>query len=108
MGQRKRVAELEDELRLAVGLTAPRETAGVLQRQLAEQMGVSQPRIVAIEKSRNVTIEVLDAYVSALGVRLEVSVVRAGHRTRLFGDSVSGTATAPRADSLRNLVRLTR
>ena len=82
----KRVAEIEDELRLAAGLTALRERAGVTQRELADHMGVSQPRIVAIEKSRNVTIGVLDAYVRALGGRLEVSVVRAGRRTRLLGE----------------------
>ena len=58
---------------------------------------VSQPRIVAIEKSRNVTIGVLDAYVSALGGRLEVSVVRAGRRTRLLGES-----TTPRDDSAKS------
>ncbi len=52
-GAEKRVAEIEDELRLAAGLTALRERAGVTQRELAEQMGVSQPRIVAIEKPRN-------------------------------------------------------
>ena len=83
-GAAKRVGEIEDELRLATGLTGLRERAGVSQRELAE-MGVSQPRIVAIEKSRNVTIDVLDAYVSALGGRLEVSVVCAGRRTRLLG-----------------------
>ena len=88
-GAAKRIAEIEDELRLAAGLTALRERAGVSQRELAEQMGVSQPRIVAIEKSRNVTIDVLDAYVSALGGRLEVSVVRAGRRTKLLGESAS-------------------
>ena len=88
-GSAKRVAEIEDELRLAAGLTALRERAGVTQRELADHMGVSQPRIVAIEKSRNVTIDVLDAYVSALGGRLEVSVVREGRRTRLLGEPTS-------------------
>ena len=88
-GAAKRVAEIEDELRLAAGLTALRERAGVTQRELADHMGVSQPRIVAIEKSRNVTIDVLDAYVTALGGRLEVSVVRAGRRTRLLGESTT-------------------
>ena len=96
-GAAKRVAEIEDELRLAAGLTALRERAGVTQRELADHMGVSQPRIVAIEKSRNVTIDVLDAYVSALGGRLEVSVVRAGRRTRLLGES-----TATRDDSAKS------
>ena len=96
-GAAKRVAEIEDELRLAAGLTALRERAGVTQRELADHMGVSQPRIVAIEKSRNVTIGVLDAYVSALGGRLEVSVVRADRRTRLLGVS-----TTPRDDSAKS------
>ncbi len=68
-GAPKRVEVIEDELRLAAGLAALRERAGVTQRELADHMGVSQPRIVAIEKSRNVTIDVLDAYVSALGGR---------------------------------------
>ncbi len=39
-------------------------------------LGVSQPRVVAIEHSRNVTIEVLDQYVNAVGGTLEVNVVR--------------------------------
>lgn len=84
-GAAKRVAEIEDELRLATGLTALRERAGVTQREVAHTMGVSQPRVAQIEKSKNVTIEVLDAYVSALGGHLEVSVVRAGRRTRILG-----------------------
>jgi transcriptional regulator with XRE-family HTH domain len=98
----KRVAEIEDELRLAAGLTALRERAGVSQRELAEQMGVSQPRIVAIEKSKNVTIDVLDAFVSALGGRLEV---RCCEQVVALDYSVS----QPRlVRTLRNSVRLTR
>jgi transcriptional regulator with XRE-family HTH domain len=82
-GAARRVAEIEDELRLAAGLTALREQAGLTQRQLAERLGVSQPRIVAIEQSRNVTIEVLDQYVRAVGATLEVNVVRGRHKTPL-------------------------
>lgn len=88
-GATKRVAEIEDELRLAAGLTALRERAGLSQRELAESMGVSQPRIAAIERSHNVTIEVLEAYVSALGGQLEVSVKSGGRRTRLIGAASS-------------------
>ena len=101
-GAARRVGEIEDELRLAAGLTGLRERAGVSQRELAEQMGVSQPRIVAIEKSRNVMIDVLDAYVSALGGRLDVSVVRAGRRTRLLGESASAGARASGGESARS------
>ena len=38
-GAAKRVAEIEDELRLAAGLTALRERAGVTQRELADHTG---------------------------------------------------------------------
>jgi transcriptional regulator with XRE-family HTH domain len=84
-GAEDRVREIEDELRLAAGLTALRENAGVSQRELAARIGVSQPRIAAIERSRNVTIEVLEDYVEALGAHLEVSVVQGRRRTSLLG-----------------------
>jgi transcriptional regulator with XRE-family HTH domain len=75
-GAAGRVAEIEEELRLAAGLTALREQAGLSQRELARKIGISQPRIAAIERSRNVTIDVLEQYVSALGGRLELTVVK--------------------------------
>jgi len=54
------------------------------QWELADRIGVSQPRIAAIERSKNVTIAVLDQYVRAVGGSLEVAVVRSGRRTALF------------------------
>ena len=84
-GAEDRVREIEDELRLAAGLTALREKAGLSQRELAERIGVSQPRIAAIERSRNVTLDVLKQYVEALGGHLEVSVVQGRRRTSLLG-----------------------
>jgi transcriptional regulator with XRE-family HTH domain len=80
-----RVTEIEQELLLANRLTALREAAGLSQRELAKRLGVSQPRVAAIERSRNVTIEVLEQYVGALGGKLEVNVVNGRHRTRLLG-----------------------
>lgn len=64
-GAAGRVAEIEEELRLAAGLTALREQAGLSQRELARKMGIS-----------NVTIDVLEQYVGALGGRLELTVVK--------------------------------
>jgi transcriptional regulator with XRE-family HTH domain len=84
-GALERVQEMEDELRLAAGLTALREQAGLTQRELAERIGVSQPRIAAIERSHNVTIEVLEQYVQALGGHLELTVIHGRHRTPLLG-----------------------
>lgn len=78
-GALERVAEIENELRLAAGLTALREEAGLTQRELAKRLGVSQPRVARIEQSRNVTIDVLEQYIHALGRELEVTA-RKGHR----------------------------
>jgi Mg-chelatase subunit ChlI len=46
-------------------------------------MGVSQPRVAAIEQSRNVTIDVLEQYADAIGGRLEVTVVKGRKKVRL-------------------------
>lgn len=62
-----------------------REGAGLSLRNLAKRLGVSQPRVAAIERSHNVTIEVLEQYVEALGARLEVNVVKGRRKTRLLG-----------------------
>lgn len=79
-----RVAEIEEELRLAAGLTALREEAGLSQRELAKRMGVSQPRVAAIEQARNVTIDVLEQYIEAVGGRLEVNAVKGKSRIPLI------------------------
>jgi transcriptional regulator with XRE-family HTH domain len=83
-GAAERVEQIEEELRLAAGLTALRERAGLSQRELAERIGVRQPRIAAIERSRNVTLDVLERYVGALGGRLELSVVHGGNKIALI------------------------
>ena len=75
-GAAARIAEIEEEMRVAAGLAALREMAGVSQRELARRMGVSQPRVAAIEQSRNVTIDVLEQYADAIGGELEVTVVK--------------------------------
>jgi len=99
----ERVAEIEDELRLAAGLTALREEAGLSQRELAKLIGISQPRVAAIERSRNVTIDVLDQYVSAVGGKLEVSVLKGRRKVSLISpvetDSESKAARAKRRAS---------
>jgi transcriptional regulator with XRE-family HTH domain len=84
-GAKERVAAIEDELRLAAGLTALREQAGLSQRELARRMKVSQPRVVAIEQSHNVTIDVLEQYVAAVGGTLEVTVVKGNRKIPLLG-----------------------
>lgn len=84
-GAAERVALIEDELRLAAGLTALREGAGMSQRELAKRMGISQPRIAAIERSRNVTLDVLEQYVTAVGGQLEITVRTGSKKLALVG-----------------------
>jgi len=91
-GAEERVAEIEDELRLAAGLTALREREGLSQRDLAKLIGVSQPRVAAIEQSRNVTLDVLEQYVEALGGHLEVNVIKGNRKVVLIGARKSGPA----------------
>lgn len=96
-GAAGRVAEIEDELRLAAGLTALREEAGLTQREVADRLGVKQPRVAAIEQSKNVTIDVLEKYVAAVGGQLELRV-RKGSRTKplIRGRSDKNAASAKR------------
>ena len=82
-GAEERVAEIESVLRLATGLTALRKQAGLSQREMARRLAVSQPRVVAIERPENVTLSVLEAYVSAMGMTLEMIVVHDGERITL-------------------------
>jgi transcriptional regulator with XRE-family HTH domain len=96
-GAAERVAQNEEELRLAAGLTSLREQAGLSQRELAERIGVRQPRIAAIERSRNVTIEVLERYIGALGGQLEVSVIRGGKKIALLTGRHAAPTTAARS-----------
>lgn len=100
-GAAERVESIEEELRLAAGLTALRERTGLSQRELAKRIGVRQPRIAAIERSHNVTVDVLERYVSALGGRLEMSVIQNGKRTTLLSGqrdlSASNAEAATRA-----------
>ncbi|HML01346.1 MAG TPA: helix-turn-helix transcriptional regulator [Acidimicrobiales bacterium] len=91
-GAEERVVEIEEELRIATALTALREQAGLSQRELARRIGVSQPRVAAIEQARNVTIEVLEQYVAALGGQLEVAAVKGRRRFRLLGPPSKRTA----------------
>src|SRR3954447_18730452 len=90
-GAAERVAEIEEELRLAAGLTALREQAGLSQRELAKRLGVSQPRIAAIERSRNVTVDLLKQYVEAVGGRLQLTVVKGNKKIELASSRAHGS-----------------
>ncbi len=105
-GSARRVAEIEDELRLATGLTALREQADLSQRELAVLLGVSQPRVAKIERSRNVTVDVLEQYVRALGGSLEISVRKGNRRIALLSAGAAPRkAAAKKAGSSKRVVK---
>jgi transcriptional regulator with XRE-family HTH domain len=95
-GAAERVAEIEDELRIANGLTALREQAGLSQRDLAKRAGVSQPRVAAIERSSNVTVALLARYVRALGGDLRIQIVSDGVTIPLVGAVPPAAKKAPK------------
>jgi len=100
-GAAARVAEVEEELRLAAGLTALREQAGLSQRELAKRIGISQPRVAAIERSQNVTIEVLDQYVTAVGGSLEVTVIKDHRKVPLLAKRSAKSAARPSTTTVK-------
>ena len=95
-GAERRVSEIERELRIAAGLAELREDAGMTQRAVAKKIGVSQPRVAAIEQSKNITIEVLQQYVESLGARLEVTAVKGNKKIPLLSGDSSRRRTASR------------
>lgn len=93
-GAAERVGLIEDELRLAAGLTTLREEAGLSQRELATRLGVSQPRVARIEQSRNVTLDVLAHYIRAVGGELEVTAIKGNRRIPLVSARPHGPGEA--------------
>jgi hypothetical protein len=62
-------------------------------------MGISQPRVVAIEQARNVTIDVLERYIKAVGHRLEVNAVKGKSRVPLVAVRQRRATSASRSKS---------
>lgn len=74
-GAAERIAELEQQMLLAHGLRSARKKARISQKELARRMGVSQPRIVAIERAEDINISTLTRYAAAIGARPKIELV---------------------------------
>ena len=48
---------------------------GVTQEELAERLGVGQSRVAEVFVSESITERLLDRYLAALGVQLEVRII---------------------------------
>ncbi|MEU3452090.1 helix-turn-helix domain-containing protein [Micromonospora sp. NPDC006766] len=80
-----KVAEHTERMLAEVRATRLRERRDLTQQQVAERMGVSQPRVAAIEKGEVPATEVgtIERYVCALGGKLEIVADFDGERLTL-------------------------
>jgi DNA-binding XRE family transcriptional regulator len=73
---------------VAARLIAYRSENGVSQRELAKQLGVSQPRVVELESGeKNPQIETLVKIAAATGIEFAFDVVPVGHEPTLVRKS---------------------
>lgn len=83
-GAAERISEIETAIRIAQGLPTLRRHARLTQSDVAKRLGVSQPRVAAIEKAGDLTLGSLSRYVQAVGGRLHISVEIDGESTELL------------------------
>jgi transcriptional regulator with XRE-family HTH domain len=83
---RRKVEESLNEMMIEQKLAALRAQRGMTQAQLAERLGVSQPHIAKLEagRAKNIELNTLCRWATALGAKLSVHVVpnRARKRKR--------------------------
>ena len=73
--QRKKYEHLTAAYDAVIRLAELRKECGMMQADVAQEMGVSQPAISQVEEATDVHISTLSHYVAAMGGRLEVTVV---------------------------------
>ena len=70
-----RIAEIADEMLLKVKFQAIREELELTQAELARNMGISQPSVVAIEQRGNVVkLSSLKRYIEAMGGKMSTNI----------------------------------
>jgi predicted transcriptional regulator len=67
----KLIAEIE----LEMNLRKIREKIGLSQEETAQRLNVKQGQVSKIERTRNITLNSLKRYISALGGELEINVL---------------------------------
>jgi DNA-binding XRE family transcriptional regulator len=77
---------------VAARLAGYRFDHGLSQRDLAERLGVSQPRVVELESGeKNPQIETLVKIAAATGLEFAIDIAPVGQDPKLVGDAVKGT-----------------
>jgi ribosome-binding protein aMBF1 (putative translation factor) len=79
---------------VAVEVIRYRSQNGLSQRALAEQLGVSQPRVVELESGeKNPQFETLAHIVAVTGIELAISLTRSGEDHKLVGKAVKAVGS---------------
>jgi DNA-binding XRE family transcriptional regulator len=77
---------------VAVQLIGYRADHGLSQRELAERLGVSQPRVVELESGeKNPRIETLVKIAAATGLEFAIDIAPVGREPKLVGKAVKDT-----------------
>jgi DNA-binding XRE family transcriptional regulator len=77
---------------IAVQLIGYRSDNGLSQRQLAERLGVSQPRVVELESGeKNPQIETLVKIAAKTGLEFAIDIAPVGQEPKLVGKAVKDT-----------------
>jgi DNA-binding XRE family transcriptional regulator len=77
---------------VAVQLIGYRSDHGLSQRELAERLGVSQPRVVELESGeKNLQIETLVKVAAATGLEFAIDIAPIGQEPKLVGQAVKDT-----------------
>ena len=70
-----RIAEMADEMLLEVKFQAIREELELTQAELARNMGISQPSVVAIEQRGNdIKLSTIKRYIEAMGGKMSINI----------------------------------
>lgn len=70
-----RIDEMADEMLLEVQFQAIREELEITQAELARNMGISQPSVVAIEQRGNdVKLSTIKRYIEAMGGKMSINI----------------------------------
>ncbi|OBU16509.1 transcriptional regulator [Photobacterium aquimaris] len=70
-----RISEMADEMLLEVKFQAIREELELTQAELARNMGISQPSVVAIEQRGNdVKLSTIKRYIEAMGGKMSINI----------------------------------
>ena len=92
-GAAERVTAIEAQLLVAHALKQFRERRGVTTRDLAARLGVSQPRVVAIEKAEELTIGTVTRYAAALGGHVALQIIADDDRTDMLTEAGDADAS---------------